>query len=467
MSSQDRIAGTLFGMAAGDALGAGYEFADPPRGEVSMIGGGLGDFAPGEWTDDTSMALCIAEVTAAGTPDFAAIGDRFIAWLRSGPADVGISTGAVLRQARSGAELASVAAEYFERHPNGAAGNGALMRTAPIALAHLGDDATIASSARAVAALTHADPLAGDSCVLWCIAIDRAIREDRLDGVHDGLALLPDERRGFWSDAIGEAEQQSPGTFKPNGFTVVALQAAYAAIAQTPVPTDVPAQHLQDALIEAVRIGHDTDTVAAIAGMVLGARWGASAVPFTWRRMLHGWPGLRAVDLTRLAILTANGGQATANGWPSAPVISGYGDPHFLIALPGDDGVLLGNLTSLADAVGQVDAVVSLCRVGTEQVPTSVEHHQVWLVDRADEADNPNLRFVLADTVEAIRTLRAEGKRVFLHCVAGASRTPTIAAAYLARREDIPATEALERVAAAIPFHNDHNTAFLDALGRQ
>ena len=105
MASQDRIAGALIGMAAGDALGAGYEFASPPTGEVAMIGGGLGDFAPGEWTDDTSMAQCIAEVTATGTVDLAAIGDRFIAWQRSGPADIGTSTSAVLRQANSGTEI--------------------------------------------------------------------------------------------------------------------------------------------------------------------------------------------------------------------------------------------------------------------------------------------------------------------------------------------------------------------------
>ena len=307
MSEQDRIAGALLGMAAGDALGAGYEFAAPPRGELAMIGGGLGDFAPGEWTDDTSMAVCIAEVTATGTVDLEVIGERFLDWQRSGPADIGISTGEVLRQARSGSELATVAAAYFDAHPKGAAGNGALMRTAPVALAHLGDDGAIAAAARAVAELTHADPLAGDSCVLWCIAIDRAIGQDRLDGVRDGLTLLPESRRQYWSEALTQAEQRSPRSFTPNGFTVTALQAAYAAIVQTPIPDAEPGRHLKEAMVEAVRIGDDTDTVAAIAGMVLGVRWGASAVPDAWRRILHGWPGLRAVDLERLALLTANG----------------------------------------------------------------------------------------------------------------------------------------------------------------
>jgi ADP-ribosyl-[dinitrogen reductase] hydrolase len=304
---RDRIVGALLGMAAGDALGAGYEFEHPPFDEIGMIGGGLGPFAPGEWTDDTSMAICIAQVTAIGSLELPAVGERFLAWARSGPADIGTSTRAVLGQAATGVELEAVAAAYFASHPGGAAGNGALMRTAPVALAHLGDDPAIARAARAVAGLTHADPLAGDSCVLWCIAIDRAVREQRLDGVRDGLAFLPTDRRGSWKGLLEAAETAPPTTFTPNGFTVTALQAAYAAIVQTPIRPDDPADHLRAALDAAVRIGHDTDTVAAIAGAVLGACWGASAIPPSWRGILHGWPGLTGDDLADLAVATAYG----------------------------------------------------------------------------------------------------------------------------------------------------------------
>jgi ADP-ribosyl-[dinitrogen reductase] hydrolase len=304
-AGQDRVAGTLVGMAAGDALGAGYEFRSPPFGTIDLIGGGLGDFAPGEWTDDTAMAVCIAEVTATGTLDLDAIGDRFLAWARSGPADIGISTAAVLRDADDGSEVAAAAVRYLARHPQGGAGNGALMRTAPVALARLGDDPGLAAAARAVASLTHADPLAGDSCVLWCVAIDRAVREGRLDGVRGGLALLPSARRRTWEEAIAATETRPASSFTPNGFTVTALQAALAAVWQTPVPEDDPDAHLPAALEAAVRIGHDTDTVAAIAGALLGARWGATAVPERWRRMLHGWPGLRVDDLSDLAHRTA------------------------------------------------------------------------------------------------------------------------------------------------------------------
>ena len=300
-SVEDRVAGVLVGTAAGDALGAGYEFATPPTGEVDMIGGGLGDFAPGEWTDDTAMAVAVAEVAATGVLDPPAIGERFLDWLRDGPADVGISTRAVLASVARGADLPAAATAYLDAHPNSGAGNGALMRTAPVALARLGDDAGIAEAARAVAELTHADPLAGDACVLWCIAIDRAVREERLDGIHDALPLLPATRRRDWADRIAEAEQGPPARFTPNGFTVTALQAAHAAVVQTPVPGDEPTGHLVAALEAAVRIGDDTDTVTAIAGGLLGGRWGASAVPGRWRTMLHGWPGLDDDDLADLA----------------------------------------------------------------------------------------------------------------------------------------------------------------------
>ena len=110
------------------------------------------------------------------------------------------------------------------------------MRTAPVALAYIGDDGAIVRAATQISGLTHADPVAGEACAIWCVAIDRAIREGRLDGVHDGIALLPDGRRQFWSERLDEAERYPAGTFSPNGYVVTALQAAWAAIRQTVVP---------------------------------------------------------------------------------------------------------------------------------------------------------------------------------------------------------------------------------------
>jgi len=291
----------LVGLAAGDALGAGYEFGPAFDGPVEMKGGGPFGWEPGEWTDDTQMAICIAEQAATGDLDLSALGDRFIAWSQEAN-DIGNQTRAVLSQAILGADLPAVAAARFHQHPRHSAGNGSLMRTGPIALPYLGDRDRIAEAAVAVSALTHADPLATDACVLWSIAVGEAVETGEIPEIRIGLDHLPPDRRDRWAAIIDEAETKRPGVFTPNGFVVTALQAAWSSITHTPVPADQPAQHLKTTLENAVRIGHDTDTVAAIAGTLFGAIWGASAVPDEWQEVMHGWPGYTTSDLVRLAL---------------------------------------------------------------------------------------------------------------------------------------------------------------------
>ncbi|MEN8165839.1 MAG: ADP-ribosylglycohydrolase family protein, partial [Acidobacteriota bacterium] len=94
----DPIEGVLLGLAAGDALGAGYEFGPPVTGPVEMIGGGPFGWEPGEWTDDTQMAICVAENSSPGEIDLDAVGDRFIAWANECN-DIGVQTRAVLSRA--------------------------------------------------------------------------------------------------------------------------------------------------------------------------------------------------------------------------------------------------------------------------------------------------------------------------------------------------------------------------------
>ena len=463
----DRYAGVALGGAVGDALGAGYEFQDRPGPHIDMIGGGPFQVAPGEWTDDTAMANAILRVVATGAVNLEAIGAGFLEWYAGGPKDIGIQTRSILGPgAKAGdASLAAIGAKHFASHPRGSAGNGSLMRTGPVALAHLGDDAAIAASARAISNLTHADPLAGDACVLWCIAIDRAVREDRLDGIDDGVDLLPAARRGSWRELIEAARTNDPGSFTPNGFVVTALQAALSAIHHTPIPSDEPGRHLRDALVAAVRIGNDTDTVAAIAGALLGARWGASAVPLRWRAMLHGWPSWTAEDVVRHGILAGRGGQPDPHGWPSVESML----PHYasdwpakpiLVPLPDDPGVLLGNAPGLAEAK-DAHEVVSLCRMGPLDVPAGARIHQLHLLDEVDA--NPNLRLQLRDLAETVTHWRDDGRTVVLHCVRAESRTPTAATAYLAHRLGISANDALARVKQVLP--NAHpNSDFAAAL---
>uniref|UniRef100_UPI003D8DC4A6 ADP-ribosylglycohydrolase family protein n=1 Tax=Gordonia sp. B7-2 TaxID=3420932 RepID=UPI003D8DC4A6 len=471
----DRAAGVLLGTAVGDALGVPYEFDRivlRAGEQAQMLGGGLGTFAPGEWSDDTSMAVAIAEVAATGadlTTDDAldAIATSFLRWLDDGPPDIGVQTGHVLCATRdrlragepgAGRIMREESENYAHHHPR-SAGNGALMRTAAVALAHLDDRDHLAEAARAVASLTHADPLAGDSCAIWCEAIRVAVLDGRFD-IRAGLDLLPTERADQWSRWLDAAATYDPKSFNPNGFTVTALQAAAAAIVQTPERHIVPCLHLQDSLHKAIRIGHDTDTVAAIAGALLGARWGASAIPWRWRRDVHGWPAHdeRARDsrgLVALATLTVSGGRPDRKGWPLVDMVR-YSEEAFteVVPHPFDAGVLLGTHATVHH---DADAVVSMCRVGRKQpcFGSASEVIESRLLDSGDPGDNPNIEFVLADTTDAVRGLRAEGKTVLLHCVAGQQRTPSVAVAYGVML-GYSAEESQQAILAALPGARGH-----------
>lgn len=154
----DRIAGALLGGACGDALGVPYEFGSAPLHpgeEPRMIGGGLGPYAPGEWSDDTQMAVVIARVAAEhGLRTVAALDavvEGWIGWLDEGASDVGAQTRQVLSRVATGAatrrwSFASSASSAFHRRTGRTAGNGSLMRTAPVALAFLDDPATLRSA---------------------------------------------------------------------------------------------------------------------------------------------------------------------------------------------------------------------------------------------------------------------------------------------------------------------------------
>lgn len=329
----DRAAGVLLGAACGDALGVPYEFAPalPPARRPDMIGGGLGPYDPGEYSDDTQMQVCIARVAASGVDLRSAtaldeITGYFTHWLTSGASDVGTQTSAVLRSVIQAsnhttssappqpglAAVARRAAAKFHRHAGRSAGNGSLMRTGIIALAYLRDADGLTEAARCVSTLTHYDDLAGDACVLWCHAIRTAVLDGTWFGLDYGLDHLPPERRDQWRRWIDQATALPPSTFTPNGFAVAALQAAWSAISNTPIPAEDPPQHLAQALENAVRAGDDTDTVAAIAGALLGAYWGASAIPPHWHQIVHGWPNMRAADLTDLAVRTATSAWSTA-----------------------------------------------------------------------------------------------------------------------------------------------------------
>ena len=302
----DRAVGAVIGSPVGDALGAGYEGSYPHRNEEIVMRGGKGSMrgrTRGEWTDDTAMALGVLDVLATGSTDsdaITAITANFIAWCAAGPPDIGHQTRWVLNSAPRPRDVPNRALAFMRYRPE-AAGNGALMRTAPVALAAPGDRDQVIRLAAEIAALTHPHPDSVDACVLWSLAIEEAIRcadpEETFDfgaAVFRGLDHIPPgPRRIRWAELIDTAlttasAAEARRRFTPNGWVVTAFQAALWAVTSTPEPRGRPAEHFREALVAAVRVGHDTDTVAAIAGGLLGARWGLEAIPDRWTRLLHG-----------------------------------------------------------------------------------------------------------------------------------------------------------------------------------
>ena len=129
---------------------------------------------------------------------------------------------------------------------------------------------------------------------MWSLAIRRAIVDEEID-LRSGLAHLPADSAKFWTDHIDEAQTSDPARFTPNGWVVSALQAAWSAIAHTPELDDDPSRQFGDGLVTAITIGNDTDTVAAIAGALLGARWVRPRSPST---------GVRFSTATRACVPT-------------------------------------------------------------------------------------------------------------------------------------------------------------------
>lgn len=322
----NRARGVLLGQASGDALGAPYEFRMPlPENRVPVMGrGALGDFEPGQYTDDTEMAVRVAFPAAAGADlrrraGLDAVAAGFLAWIARDATDVGAQTSGVLGATRhalkdypdaSPADVMARTASVFHAKTGRSGGNGSLMRTSPVALRYLRSRRKAADAARKVSALTHYDPNAGDACAIWGELIRLAVLTGQLQPKR-ALRAVPRARRGFWAEKLHEAEHATPDTFPNNGWVVTAFQAAYSAVTRAEGTSHKAA--FVDGLERAVRAGNDTDTVAAIAGGLLGALYGADAIPAWWpvrkldqltvnqRVTVHGHPGVNADRLLRLA----------------------------------------------------------------------------------------------------------------------------------------------------------------------
>lgn len=288
---EERYRGAMVGLAAGDALGTTLEFRPPGTFEpiTDIVGGGPYNLEPGQWTDDTSMALCLAEslIECNGFDPIDQL-SRYLRWKREGHHssigrcfDIG---GTVLK-----------ALERFERYSEPwsgstdefSAGNGSLMRLAPVPLFFADDPETAISRAADSSRTTHGAWEAVDACRYFAALIVGAVqgrsKEDLLapfftpiEELWDREPLAPKIRE----IASGSFATRNPPDVRGSGYVVASLEAALWAFAR--------GTSFEEGALLAVNLGDDADTTGAVYGQIAGAYHGVEAIPNRWRNKLAG-----------------------------------------------------------------------------------------------------------------------------------------------------------------------------------
>jgi ADP-ribosyl-[dinitrogen reductase] hydrolase len=275
---QNRALGAYLGLAIGDALGATVEFLTPHEirrqfartGGVhkEIIGGGWLHLKPGQITDDTAMSLALGEAILAegGKVDALAAARAFDGWMRSKPIDIGNTVRRNLLRFRKTGEVEAPESEHD-------AGNGAVMRVLPVALAAFGQtDAKIAAAFRAQAHVTHNNPLSDAGGLAVIALIHAALRGSAwLELKAIAQTLAAEYPQYVWN----KTRQQE----NPSGYVVETLIAVLQAFFST--------DSFESCLIDVVNRGGDADTTGAIAGMIAGAWYGAAAIPRCWQEALN------------------------------------------------------------------------------------------------------------------------------------------------------------------------------------
>ena len=265
-SMEDRAVGALVGLAVGDALGASVEFMS--RGTFApvtgMRGGGVFQLQPGEWTDDTSMALALGEALLQdpAMTDPALVMNRWLNWYHYGVYshngkcfDIGNQTAANLTNWSRARELPS--------QDTNSAGNGCIMRLAPVVLANLHQPDQMRDIARRQSDFTHRNA--------ECRDISTKLAEL-------SAACILADRAGIAAKIPGKIAARAEAQVKTTGYVIDTFEAALWAFA--------PQDGFESIVLRAVNLGDDADTVGAVTGQIAGARYGLSQIPQPWVEVL-------------------------------------------------------------------------------------------------------------------------------------------------------------------------------------
>jgi len=268
---QEHALAAYIGLAVGDALGATVEFMTAREIQSNygvhrkIVGGGWLKLKPGQVTDDTEMSLslgrAILEVQAIHAQ---AIAQAYSDWMHSKPVDIGNTVRRGIVHYRNSGDCIVP----FSEHD---AGNGACMRSLPVALAMLGaDEAELRRASRIQAHITHNNDVSdlGTECVMRMVqcAIQGGEKQDLKNLAEELIASEP---------LYAYYQQQE----NPSGYIVETLRAVFQAFFST--------ENFEKAMLDVVNRGGDSDTTGAILGMIAGAYYGSNAIPEQWRKAMN------------------------------------------------------------------------------------------------------------------------------------------------------------------------------------
>ncbi len=307
MQPIERYRGCLLGLATGDAVGTTVEFYPPGSFEPvrDMVGGGPFDLKPGQWTDDTSMALCLAEslIEKQGFDPVDQL-QRYVRWWREGHLsstgtcfDIGNTVSGALSRFEQTRE------SYCGDTDSYTAGNGSIMRLAPVPLFYAADaDAAILRAADS-SRTTHGAEEAVDACrylAALIVGAMKGVSKNELTSEH--YSPIPD----YWTEhpltpaiediAAGSFSRKDPPAICGKGYVVLSLEAALWAFHKS--------GSFREGCLMAVNLGDDADTTAAVYGQIAGAFYGESGIPESWRNRLamRGYISEQADRLYRMSI---------------------------------------------------------------------------------------------------------------------------------------------------------------------
>jgi ADP-ribosylglycohydrolase len=461
-TDESRYLGSLLGLAAADALGTTVEFSPPGSFPplTTIVGGGPFNLEKGEWTDDTSMALCLAEsLISRGGFDARDQMERYVRWYRQGHLSSNGRCFDIGNTCRAGLQRFVLTGEPFSGSTDPyMAGNGSLMRLAPVPLYFAWDPETAIRLAGESSRTTHAAPCCIDACRYYAALIVGALRGESKQAL---LAPFYSPVPGLWQRqplcpevaAIASASfaVKHPPEIRGTGYVVQALEAALWAFHHS--------RSFEDGALLAVNLGDDADTTGAIYGQLAGAYYGLDAIPDDWvaclahlelledfaEKLFQGSrkPGVpqepghsswvpfalpeREAAVSRKAPLRTAPlklyevvpGKFLAGEYP--------GDRYQVSAEAKVDWLQKAGVTLFVDLTEEADGLTPY-----QGLLTQARHVSFPITDVSVPRSPEHTRAIL----DCIDAEIAQGGCVYLHCMGGVGRTGTIVGCWLARHGD-------------------------------